>query len=184
MERFITTAFEDEGQERMATSADRSSCGGAAHASSVELSVKCALCMEQCASRDAGRRLRDAGIRPTRQRVDLAKLLFGTGDRHVSADMLHEEAVKEHIPVSLATVYNTLQQFTSAGLLRRLATDTTKAWFDTNVSEHHHLLIEDDDRIVDVPPGYLSIERLPPVPEDMEISRVEVVVRLRRRGQV
>lgn len=95
--------------------------------------------------------------------------------------MLYEEAMRVEIPISLATVYNTLQQFTNAGLLRRLATDTPKAWFDTNVSEHHHLLMEEDDCIVDVPSGYLSIDQLPPLPEDMEIARIEVVLRLRRR---
>lgn len=159
-----------------------SSCEASSDSLDIALNVKCALCTKPCLSRDVGKKLRESGLRPTRQRVELAKLMFGVGDRHLTADMLYEEAVRERMPISLATVYNTLQQFTNAGLIRRLATDTSKAWFDTNVSEHHHLLIEEDDCIVDIPSGYLSIDRLPPVPEGMEIARVEVVVRLKRRG--
>lgn len=140
----------------------------------------CALCTRSCATRELGSKLRSAGLRPTRQRLELAKLLFGEGDRHFTADMLHEDAVRRNIPVSLATVYNTLQQFTHSGLVRRLAMDGQKTWFDTNVSHHHHLFNEDDNEIVDVPDGYLAISDLPPVPEGMEISRIEVVVRLKR----
>ena len=170
-------------RERAATTGltEAASCEARSNPLEVALSVRCALCTKPCVSRDVGRKLSDAGLRPTRQRIELARLLFGAGDRHLTADMLHEEAVRERIPVSLATVYNTLQQFTNAGLLRRLATDGLKAWFDTNVSDHHHLFIEDENCIVDVPPGYLSIAHLPPVPDGMEIARVEVVIRLKRR---
>lgn len=143
-------------------------------------SPKCQLCTRSCQTRELGAKLRDAGLRPTRQRLQLAKLLYGAGDRHFTADMLHEDALRERIPVSLATVYNTLQQFTQSGLLRRLAMDGQKTWFDTNVSDHHHLFYEEDNAIVDVPNGYLSISQLPPVPAGMEIARIEVVVRLRR----
>lgn len=146
-----------------------------------DASPKCALCTRPCVSRDVGLKLRKAGLRCTRQRIELGRLLFAKGDRHFTADILHEEAKYGHIPVSLATVYNTLQLFTSAGLVRRLAAGGTKAWFDTNVSEHHHLVIEDENRIIDIPPGYLSIQRLPPIPEDTEIDRIDVVVKLKRR---
>lgn len=182
MERAIDNAAEFGGQEAMNDRAQRDLCE--TDPLKIALSVKCALCTQPCMSRDVGSKLNNAGLRPTRQRVELARLLFGNGDRHVTADMLHEEAVLQRIPVSLATVYNTLQQFTNVGLLRRLATDSVKAWFDTNVTDHHHLFIEDDNCIVDVPPGYLSIDRLPPVPDGMEIARVEVVVRLKKREAV
>lgn len=167
----------------METLTTMSDCNSGADSFEAGLKLKCAFCTSPCVSRDLGTKLRDAGLRPTRQRMELAKLLFGKGDRHTTADMLYEEAMRVEIPVSLATVYNTLQQFTNAGLLRRLATDTPKAWFDTNVSEHHHLLMEEDDCIVDVPSGYLSIDHLPPLPEGMEIARIEVVLRLRRREE-
>jgi Fur family iron response transcriptional regulator len=87
-------------------------------------------------------RLRSAGLRPTLQRVSLGWLLFGRGDRHVTAERLFEEAVQARVPVTLATVYNTLNQFIEAGLLRRIAVDTCKSYFDTNLTEHHHFLIE------------------------------------------
>src|SRR5690349_23194582 len=89
--------------------------------------------------------LRQAGLRPTRQRLALAELLYGKGNRHISAEGLHEEAMVQRVPVSLATVYNTLHQFTEAGLLREVAVDGSKTYFDTNTSDHHHFFVEDDD---------------------------------------
>ena len=125
-------------------------------------------------------RVRRAGLRPTRQRVALAELLFAKGDRHLSAEELHEEAVEAGVPVSLATVYNTLHQFTDAGLLREVVLDGSKTYFDTNVSDHHHFFLEDDNLMFDVPEDALALDRLPTPPPGMEISRVDVVIRLRR----
>ncbi len=90
-----------------------------------------------CPLSDLRDRLRRAGLRPTRQRLSLGWLLFGRGDRHLTAEMLYDEAMRAKVPVSLATVYNTLHQFTEVGLLRQLALDGSKAYFDTNPSEHH-----------------------------------------------
>lgn len=95
-------------------------------------------------------RVRDAGLRPTRQRVALAELLFAKGDRHLSAEELHEEALGAGVPISLATVYNALHQFTDAGLLRILAVEGSKTYFDTNTSDHHHFYIEGENRIFDI----------------------------------
>lgn len=125
-------------------------------------------------------RLREYGLRPTRQRLALAHLLFAQGDRHISAERLHEEALQRAVPVSLATVYNTLRQFTDAGLLREVMVDGSKAVFDTNTSSHHHFFVEDEERVIDVPNGSMGLNRLPEPPEGYEISRVDVVVRLRR----
>ncbi|PTW63250.1 Fur family iron response transcriptional regulator [Breoghania corrubedonensis] len=124
--------------------------------------------------------LRDAGLRPTRQRLALAELLFSKGNRHISAELLHEEAVIARVPVSLATVYNTLHQFTEAGMLREVAVEGTKTYFDTNVSDHHHFFIEGENRVVDIPGANVTVDDLPPPPAGMEIVRVDVVVRLRR----
>ena len=129
---------------------------------------------------DVAKLLRRAGLRPTRQRVALAALLFGSGDRHVTAEMLHEEAVRSGERVSLATVYNTLHQFTGSGLLREVIVDGSKTYFDTNTSDHHHFFIEDDDAVMDIPPGRMGVGELPEPPPGFEISRVDVVVRLRR----
>jgi Fur family iron response transcriptional regulator len=143
----------------------------------------CGFCVTRCISHQAGVRLREAGLRPTRQRIDLARILFSGEDRHFTADMLWEEASRKDVSVSLATVYNTLQQFTGAGLIRRLATDGRKTWFDTNLSDHHHLFFAEEDFIVDIPRGCVVIDRMPQVPEGMEVERVEVVVRLRRKQE-
>jgi len=125
--------------------------------------------------------LRSAGLRPTRQRVSLAELLYSKGDRHISAEVLHEEAVGADVPVSLATVYNTLHQFTEAGLLREVAIEGNKTYFDTNVSDHHHFFIEDENRVIDIPGQGVGIGEIPEAPEGMEIVRVDVVVRVREK---
>jgi Fur family transcriptional regulator, iron response regulator len=122
--------------------------------------------------------LRGAGLRPTRQRVALAHLLFASGDRHVTAETLHEEAQARKVPVSLATVYNTLHQFTEAGLLREVAVEGAKTYFDTNTSNHYHFFFEHSGRLLDISTGAIRIEGLPEAPEGMTISRVDVLVRL------
>ncbi|EFO32271.1 ferric uptake regulator family protein [Roseibium sp. TrichSKD4] len=126
--------------------------------------------------------LRNAGLRPTRQRMSLAELLYSKGDRHISAEHLHEEAVGANVPVSLATVYNTLHQFTQAGLLREVAIDGTKTYFDTNVTDHHHFFIEGENKVVDIPGEGVGIDRVPQAPEGMEVVRVDVVVRVRPKS--
>jgi Fur family transcriptional regulator, iron response regulator len=127
-------------------------------------------------------KLRDAGLRPTRQRVALGWMLFGKGDRHVSAEALHEEATKARVPVSLATVYNTLHQFKDAGLLRQVAMEGSKTYFDTNTCDHHHFFVEGEERMIDIPGAALDVIKLPTPPEGMEIAGVDVIVRLRKKG--
>jgi Fur family transcriptional regulator, iron response regulator len=126
-------------------------------------------------------KLRQAGLRPTRQRIALGSLLFGKGFRHVTADMLHREAADAQMPVTLPTVYNTLRQFTDAGLLRQLTVDASKSYFDTNNSAHHHFFIEDEQHLMDIPASGLLVGEVPTPPEGYEIVSVEAVVRLRRK---
>src|SRR3954452_13157815 len=115
-------------------------------------------------------KLRRVGLRPTRQRVSLGWLLFAKGDRHITAELLFDEATRARVPVSLATVYNTLHQFTEAGLLRQLAVDGTKSYFDTNPTEHHHFFFEEEGELVDMPSSGLSVADLPQPPEGMEVA--------------
>ena len=124
--------------------------------------------------------LRDAGLRPTRQRVDLGRILFAQGDRHICAEDLHAEADAAGVRVSLATVYNALHQFTEVGLLREVAIDGGRTYFDTNVTDHHHFFVEGEGRLIDLI-GEVSVDRIPEPPSGMEIASVEVVVRVRRR---
>ncbi len=127
-------------------------------------------------------RLRGAGLRPTRQRLALARLLFTAGDRHVTAEQLHVEATDASIPVSLATVYNTLHQFTSAGLLREVVVEPGRSYFDTNIDDHHHFYCESTGRLQDIPGAAVTVGELPCAPEGSEISRVDVIIRVRRQG--
>jgi Fur family transcriptional regulator, iron response regulator len=134
-----------------------------------------------CPWHDVKEMLREVGLRPTRQRMSLGWILFAKGDRHVTAELLYEEATRAKVPVSLATVYNTLHQFTEVGLLRQVAVDGSKAYFDTNVSAHHHFFVEDDDALLDIPGADVVLGATPTPPEGYEIARVDVVVRLRRK---
>lgn len=126
--------------------------------------------------------LRSADLRPTRQRIALARLLFGNGDCHVTAESLHAEAEKSGESVSLATVYNTLHQFQRAGLLRELAIEGGKTYFDTNTSNHSHFFLEDDGTVIDIPDDAVSVSGLPTPPEGTFVSHVDVVVRLKKAG--
>lgn len=128
------------------------------------------------------RMLREAGLRPTRQRLALASLLFGREDRHLTAEMIHDEAVQENLQVSLATVYNTLHQFASAGLVRTIGVEGTRLFFDTNPSVHNHFVVEGGDALFDVPEEDLVIRQLPPAPDGFTITGVDMIVRLRRVG--
>ena len=122
--------------------------------------------------------LRAAKLRPTRQRLALARLLFEKGDRHVTAEQLHGEAVGAEIPVSLATVYNTLHQFIEAGLLREVVVSPGRSYFDTNISDHHHFFYEASGRLVDIPGERIGITGLPTPPEGTSIRRVDVIIRV------
>ena len=135
-----------------------------------------------CPVHDLRLKLRGAGLRPTRQRVALGWLLFAKGDRPLTAERLYEEATSARVPISRATVYNTLHQFTEAGLLREIAVDGSKTYFDTNVSNHHHFLYEDENRLVDIPGTEIPVGTLPEAPAGMEVARVDVVIRLRRKA--
>ena len=112
----------------------------------------------------------------------LARLLFRAGDRHVSAEGLHEEAARAGVDVSLATVYNTLHQFREAGLVKAVSIDSDRTWFDTNTSEHHHFFVEDENLVWDVPLSHITVTDLPEAPQGTRIERVDVIVRLKRVG--
>jgi Fur family iron response transcriptional regulator len=128
----------------------------------------------------AAERLRDAKLRPTRQRLELAGLLFASGDRHLTAENLHAEAQGAGIKVSLATVYNTLHQFTGAGLLRQVMVDASRSYFDTNIGNHQHFYCEDEGRLIDIPGETIAVAGVPAPPKGTAIDRVDVVIRVRR----
>ncbi len=133
-----------------------------------------------CPISNVKEKLRDAGLRPTRQRIMLGWMLFAKGHRHVSAEALFEEAARARASLSLATVYNTLRQFTDAGLIRQVHVGAGKAYFDTNTGEHHHFIVEGEDAVFDVEDGPVQIGALPKAPPGFAIAGVDVIVRLRR----
>ncbi len=125
-------------------------------------------------------RLKQAGLRPTRQRMALAKLLCDAGDCHFTAEELHDRAGTAGIRVSLATIYNTLHQFTRAGLLREIVVSSGSSYFDTNVSDHHHFFFEDRGELQDIHGDDIVIAALPEPPPGARVDRVDVVVRVRK----
>jgi len=137
--------------------------------------------MVQRASQANTEKLRKAGLRPTRQRLALASLLFARGDRHVTAEGLHEEAVAAGVGVSLATVYNTMHQFTAAGLLREVTVDGTRTYFDTNIGDHHHFYCEEDGSLIDIDGDSIAVSGVPHPPSGAKLKRVDVIVRVTRR---
>ena len=124
-------------------------------------------------------RLRAVGLRPTRQRLALARLLIESGDRHITAEQLHGEAAGADIRVSLATVYNTLHQFTEAGLLREVVVEPGRSYFDTNTTDHHHFFCEANGRLQDFPGENVVVSGFPLPPLGTEICRVDVIIRVR-----
>ena len=123
-------------------------------------------------------RLRAAGLRPTRQRLALARLLLDGRDRHFAAEQLHSEALSHSIRVSLATVYNTLHQFTDCGLLREVVVEPGRSYFDTNTTDHHHFFYEQTGKLQDIPGEDLTVNGLPPAPAGTAIRRVDIIVRV------
>ena len=124
-------------------------------------------------------RLRAAGLRPTRQRAALVRLL-GSEHRHVSAELLHKEAQKAGVSVSLATVYNSLHQLTEAGLLREVVVATGHSYFDTNIGHHQHFYCEEDGELIDIGGESIEIAGVPQPPKGLKVYRVDVVVRVKR----
>jgi Fur family iron response transcriptional regulator len=129
---------------------------------------------------EAAEKLREAGLRPTRQRVELAGLLFADGDRHMTAESLQADAVAAGVQVSLATVYNTLHQFTAAGLLRQVVVDAARTYFDTNTGNHQHFFVEDEGTLIDIPGDQIAVAGVPLPPKGLAVDRIDVVVRVKR----
>lgn len=123
-------------------------------------------------------RLREVGLRPTRQRLALAGLLYRHGDRHITAEQLYEEALRDRVTVSLATVYNCLNQFTRAGLIREVVVDPGRSYFDTNVGRHHHFYHDGTGKLTDIPAEAISLGDLPEPPEGTRVASAEVIIRL------
>lgn len=125
--------------------------------------------------------LQDAGLRLTRQRCVVAALLFDGMHKHVTAEQVYAAAQKKRTPISLATAYNTLHQFTAAGLLRQVMIDPARIYFDTNVSDHHHFFHEQGGQLIDIPAESVTLEKLPKIPAGTKLDRVDVIIRLAAR---
>lgn len=126
-------------------------------------------------------RLKRAGLRPTKQRVELAALLWSQGCRHVTAERLHRESAEANIKVSLATIYNTLHQFTASHLLREVVVERGCSYFDTNVDPHHHFLCMDTGELSDIPHDQVHVQHLPSPPDGAIVSGVDVIIRIERK---
>ena len=126
----------------------------------------------------AMKKIESSGIRPTKQRRVLAKIIFEKGNRHLSADELFHDVKKEDRKISMATVYNTLKQFTSLGLVREVVVDQNKSLYCTNHKSHYHLYIEDEGKIVDIPTKNIDLN-IPSIPACLQLHNIDVIVRIR-----
>lgn len=124
--------------------------------------------------------LQNAGLRATKQRMGLAGLIFEQGERHLTAEELYAEAIEAGMRLSQTTVYNTLHQFTEAGLLREILADARRIYFDTKVDPHHHFLDEETGEMEDIPHDSVAVDGLPTPPPGKTIEGVDVIVRVRR----
>ena len=125
------------------------------------------------------RKLEAAGVRPTRQRVDLGQVIFGAGDRHFTAEMLHQETRSIRFAPTLGTIYNTLNEFVRSGLLREIAIYDAKLWYDTKTGPHFHFYREDSEELSDIPEEWLPNIDIP-APEGMRVESIDVIVRLKK----
>ena len=125
-------------------------------------------------------KIKSVSLRPTRQRLALGKLLFDDADRHVTPESLHEEATAAGVKVSLATVYNTLNQFAAAGLLTQVVVAPGRSYYDTNITNHHHFFCEDNGTLEDIPGDAIKLASLPEPPLGTKVKRFDVVVRVEK----
>ena len=122
-----------------------------------------------------------AGLRPTKQRIKLAQILIGDGEnKHITAEGLFDLVKKSNVSVSLATVYNTLKAFCDVGLINEVMVDGGKSYFDTRLDDHPHFFWEDTGEISDAPSENLKINNLPNAPHEYEITKVDVIIRVKR----
>ena len=124
--------------------------------------------------------LKKASLRPTKQRIALTKILFHNKHLHVSAEQLHSEAIQKGYKISLATVYNALNRFKEAGIVRQVLAEPGKIYFDTNTEPHHHFYIEETGELLDVSDDECKIASLPLIPAEYTVNQVEITIRLEK----
>ena len=137
-----------------------------------------ARCPSSNAARELERRLRASGLRATRPRLQLGRLLFRNGHRHITAEQLYDESLAAGLRVSLATIYNTLNQFSEAGLLRRVVINTSQTYYDTNMGNHYHFYVPRTQELIDIDASKVKVQGLPKIPAGQRIASVDVMVRL------
>lgn len=125
--------------------------------------------------------LKEVNLRPTRQRVALVSNIFNSGNRHINAEKLHEEVLSNGEKVSLATVYNTLNNLAKAGLLRQVRVNSNQNYFDTNTSVHHHFFDEANQSLIDIPHNEIKLVGIPKPPINKKISDVEIIISIKNK---
>ena len=128
---------------------------------------------------DALKVLKEAKLRPTKQRVTLISNIYKYGNRHVNAESLHKEILDTGEKVSLATVYNTLHNLTNLGFLRQVKVNSSQNYFDTNVTAHHHFFDHSNNSLIDIDKDTIKIQGIPTPPDKKKISEVEVIISIK-----
>ena len=124
--------------------------------------------------------LRENGLKPTAQRLAIYKILFSEGDKHFTAEEIKKLAISSGFKISVATIYNNLNHFVEAGLLKKRQVDNNRSYFDNNVSDHFHLFDEETNTLTDIPPSSVKFAKLPKLPKNKQIKNINLVINIKK----
>ncbi len=122
--------------------------------------------------------LNSSPLKTTKQRVEIIKILFGDENNHFTAEDVHNKIENLGLNISLATVYNCLNQLTDNGIVKSLKTSCNKIYFDTNITAHHHFFCKNTSTLIDINFKDIKISKLPKLPSGKKLDSIEVVVNI------
>ena len=127
-------------------------------------------------------KLRSSNLRPTKQRLKICQFLFDREKTfHFTVETLNKKINKNGTTrVSLATIYNTVEAFTSAGYLKEILTSKNKSYYDTNIKSHHHFYDEGSKELTDIHYSQIKLSKIPIPPRGKKIKNLEVVIRIQK----
>ena len=126
-------------------------------------------------------KLKKFGIKITKQRMEIASILFDGEFKHFSADDLYNLTEKKNLQISLATIYNTLKEFSNLGLIKEIIIDPNRIWYDTCVKNHYHFYNSATNKLIDIPEAQIKVSKLPSIPKGHKIEQMNVVIHLQRK---
>ena len=124
------------------------------------------------------KKLENSPLKVTAQRVAMIKLLFKNGADHFTAEDIYGEVNKKKIKISLATIYNSLNQFKEFGIIKAIKVSSDKIYFDTNLKKHHHFYCIKSSKLIDVETNRVKISKLPKIPRGKKLKSIDVIINI------